>query len=439
MYQDLNKSAVSAKSCGTMESGNHSENGANPKSRKSRNIFTMNGLMFIGMIILLFITAGCDKDNKNDEPEEPVTTVEEDKANIRASFTRTKDLIENFKKGSFYSFTEKFVDYHEEHYEDVYYYYVGEGYGDYSYNRSTGEYEYTPETGEYALGSNDYYDGAISEFTEMLGEKLGDVIDYDEEENENRFNFARLAGKYTWNSGSERWDVTSHNAILLSFPSSESKTANDCEAAFTAYEDKRCDIEGDIIYLPTKANIYLKKDNETLFSTNLSASYSEYGIPAKVTVNVYAKPLNVDVAFTQESATKLKADVNIENETVAENNLIIGCEATLAGNGITKYSDLDDIKLNVLKLTLRQHELSIVGTVDFKTLDGKRLTAENINECINFDVFYKTQKVGTLKVVDLDEDRYLYIVYKDDTKENTSIYYDSFITDIETILKKQLK
>jgi hypothetical protein len=357
--------------------------------------------MAIVSLFTVVALCSCSKDeNENETP----TTVEEDKANIRASFDRTKNLLENFKAGSFYRFADQFIGYHEEYVEDRYY---------------------------------SYYEDAISEFTEMLGNKLEDVVDFDRIETEGRFNFAAFAGQYVWNSGGNRWDKTPDNAVFIMFPSSENKTSNDCEAAITAYEDKSCDIEGSDIYLPTKANIYLKKDGEKLFSTDLAASYSGYGIPKQITANVYAKPLKFDISLAQESPSKFKADVNIEDETKSENNLVINCEATLSG-GLTQYSDLDDMELNVLKFNVGQHELSIVGTVDIKTLNGLKSTAANINECTNFEVFYKTQKVGTLTVVDLDDSLYLFIVYKDGTRENTSIYYDGFISDIETIFEKYL-
>jgi hypothetical protein len=443
MYKELNKSAVSANSCDTMESGNHSKNGANPKSQMSRTVFTMSKFVFIGIAMLSFLAIGCDNNSNDDElPTETPTTVEEDKANIRASFDRTKDLLDNFKKGSFYRFADQFIDYSEEYKveEETYDYYewVGEGNGNYSYNVNTGEYDHTPGAGDHELRSNSYingyYESSISEFTEMLGEKLQDVVDFDQIGNDGRFNYPAFTGQYVWNKSSSSWDKTSGNSILVLFPSSGDKTSNDCEAAITAYEDKQYDIEGEKIYLPTKANIYLKKDGETLFSTDLTADFSNYGIPKQIIANIYAKPLKFDVSLVQESSKQFKAEVNIEDETKSENNLVIGCEATLSSE-LNQYSDLDDIQLNVLKFNIRQHELSIVGTVDLKTLDGRQTTSD-INKYSNFEVFYKTQKVGTLEVVDSEDKHYLYIVYKDKSRDNTSIYYDDFINDIETIFEK---
>ncbi|MDR2115600.1 MAG: hypothetical protein LBP87_04385 [Planctomycetaceae bacterium] len=417
------------------------------------NVFMMNKFMFIVFVLLSFLLVGCDNDNN--EEDETFTTVEEDKVNIQASFDRTKNLIENLKNGSFYKFADQFLEYQERYVEKEDYYWAGywdyvynentgeyeyvlQYYGDYSYNENTGEYEYTPGVGKYNRNSYGYYDDVISEFVELMGEKLEDVVDFDKIGDEKRFNFSAFAGKYVWNNSNTRWDKTSNNAIIAQFPSSENKGSNDCEAAITSYEDKLCNIEGNNVYLPTKANIYFKKDGEKLFSADVSADFSEYGIPKQVAANVYVKPLAFNVALTQESPSKFKANVSIADETKAENNLIIRCEATLS-NGLTQHSDFDDMEVNVLKFTLVQHELSIVGTVDLKTLSDLSSTAKNINECTNFEVLYKTQKIGTLTVVDLDDNQYLYIVYKDGTKENTSIYYDSFIEDIKTIFEKYLE
>jgi hypothetical protein len=419
-----------------MESENHSKNGANLKSK-------MNRFLFIGFVLLSFLTVGCD--SKDDNDKDPggsgdttaTTTVAEDKANIQASFDRTKNLLESFKNGGFYKFADEFIDYEEREVVDYYYSYVGEGSGDWSINPETWEYEYTPGRGDYVQFSYNYYEGAVSEFTEMLVEKLGDVIDSEEVFDEDRFSFESLSGSYVWDNTKESWNKNQNSTVLVSFPSSKSKTSNDIEAAITAYEDTKCDIEGEEIYLPTKVNIYLKKDNEKLFSTDVAASFTNYGIPKQVDVNVYAKPLTFDVSLKQDSPKKFKVGISIKDETEEKNNLAINCEATLS-NDLDKYSDFDDMELNSLKFDITQHELSIVGSVDLKTLSGLSETTESINKCIDFTVSHKTQIVGTLKAVDEDDETYLYIVYKDGTQENTSIYWEQFIEDIEELLRKYL-
>jgi hypothetical protein len=348
----------------------------------------MNRLfVFIAIVLLSFFTVGCDT---NDADDKPLTTVEEDKANIQASLDRIKNVFENFKNGAFYKFAYQFTN---------------------------------------------AKDNAIYEFVEMLGKKFEDVVDFDKITEDNRFNFAALAGKYVWNSNSNSWNKSANDFFLALFPSSANIESNDCETTITTYSDKLCAIEGNSVYLPASAIIYFKKDNEQLFSTHFLASYSDYGIPEQLTANIYARPLTFIVSFTQENASKLKLDVNIIDEMELKNDLTISCEASLA-NGVTHYSFFENTELNELKFSIIQHEISIVGTVDVKTLGNLNQTGENINKYATFEVFHKTQKTGTLTAVDLDGNLYFYIVYKDGTKENISLYFYTLIEDIKKIFTK---
>jgi hypothetical protein len=391
--------------------------------------------IFVWGATALFISltlTNCDKS----KDEGYATTVAEDKENIRASFNRTKNLLQSFRDGSLYHFADEFIDYHEEYTEYWYYYYVGHGNGDYSYNYNTYEYEYTPGTGDHERDSYGYYDDAISVFVTLLGEKLEDVVDFDAIEKNNRFNFPSFTGRYTWNNSNQRWDKAPHNSIIAYFPSSENQSTNNCEAGITAYEDKPCDIEGKTVYLPIKANAYFKKDGETLASVDVSADYTGYGIPKRATANVYAKPISISASLTQESASKYTAAVSIVDETNGDNNLSITGEAVLSNN-IDNYTDLDDCTINNLRLTVTQHKMVITGTVDLKTLNSiNRPSTADINRCTNLEVNYNNQKIGTLKVEELGGKQYLYVFYKDGTSENTSVYYDEFINDVEQIFKK---
>jgi hypothetical protein len=393
----------------------------------------MKKLFVWGTSTLFALTVLVNCNTNKDEDYGP-TTVAEDKENIQASFDRTKNLLQSFRNGTLYHFAEDFVDYQEEYITEYGYYYVGFGEGDYSYNGST--YTHTPGTGDYERWSYGYYDDVISEFVTLLGEKLEDVADFNSIEEDKRFVFSKFAGIYTWNKSREQWDKTSHSSIVARFPSSETLSANDCEAGITAYEDKDYDIEGKTTYLPTKASAYFSKDGTKLASVDVTADYTNYGIPKKATAGIYAKPININASLTQESASKYKASVSITDETNGDNNLSVTCEAVLS-NDINEYTDLDDCEINSLRFTVTQSAMVINGTVDLKTLNNiDHPSTKDINSCINFEVNYNSQKVGTLKVKEVGDEQYLFIYYKDNTEENTSIYYDSFVNDVEDIFKK---
>jgi hypothetical protein len=106
-------------------------------------------------------------------------------------------------------------------------------------------------------------------------------------------------------------------------------------------------------------------------------------------------------------------------------------------NVINQYTDFDDCELNVLRFTVKQSDLTINGSLDAKTLNKIHdPSAHDINTCINIEVLYRNQKVGTLNVQEVGGDKYLYITYKDGTQENTSMYYDSFVEDVKEMYKK---
>lgn len=390
-------------------------------------------------LLTLSILAGCGSKDEGNGP----TTVAEDKQNIQASFDRTKTLIQKFRDGSLYKFADEFIDYREEYKEDEYYYYVGHYgepvryYGNYTYNSQTGKYDRTPGQGDYERHSYGYYDDVISEFATLLGEKLDDKVDFDAIEKNKRFNFPSFAGKYTWNKSKKDWDVNKpHSTIAVYFPSSETQATNNCEAGIKEYTDKSCDIEGKAIYLPTKASAYFSKDGTTLASVDVTAEYTGYGIPQKAAAEVYAKPVKINASLTQESASKYKASVAIADEDDSNNNLSVTAEATLS-NGVNSYTDFDDCKINNLIFTVTQAAMAISGSIDLKTLNKiNNPSTEDINKSINFEVSYNNQKTGTLQVEDVGREQYLFIYYKDGTKENTSMYYDSFVTDVEQLFKK---
>jgi hypothetical protein len=457
-----------------------------------KNIFLQKAA--VAVFLAASFLVGCDKEN---EPKP--TTVEEDKANIQASFDRVKNLIRNFHDGSMYSFVDNFLDIHDETKTETRYYYeyagdgqsdytfigrmiyspgkgdhaagvnywpVSGGSGNYTFNDETGQYVLTPGSGdwdtdyryvgegkgdftyvdyEYTPGRGDYTrveytwedtETEISDFARQLGEELDKLVNFEQIGDQNRFSMAAFRGKYEWNNSASQWAKTDLNNIRVLFPSAASGTANNCEFSVTEYADVSCDIEGTATYLPVKIVADFKKDGEKIAGIKAVGDFTSYGIPKNVSAEAYAKPLTLNASLTQASASKYSASLSIDDETDSNNSLAIEGEATLS-QAVNNYTDFSDCEINNLKLKVTQADLSIEGTVDVKTLDGMDDPGvADINRCINFEVFYKGAKTGTLRVQEVGGDRYLYIVYKDETSENTEIYYDSFITDVENMFKK---
>ena len=432
--------------------------------------FLSYALTIVAILAISF--SSCKKTDEVITEEE--TTVEQDKANIKNSFTQLKSLAQNFRNGSFYHFAEDFVGIGEHDEEDVWYQYVGDGRGDYSwysgyeYTPGTGNYiriidewgtsykwvgegngdytfvsemRYTPGYGDYIKKTDNYtYFGVeVPEFTETLVTELEKVLPYNQIIEERRLNMPQLSGKYTWNQNTKKWTkAAANNTIQILFPSKAS-ISNDCDLEIKNYSDQACDIVGKTVYLPTKLNSSFTKNGEKLAEINVNASFTNYGIPQNASVSVYAKPLKISSSLTQSSSSRYEATVTITDETNSKNSLSINGEATL-GNAINSYSDFSDCELHYLKFTITQYNLTINGTLDLKTLNKiNHPSATDINSCININVLYKNVKIGTLGIEELgmDKQKFLFIYYKDGTKDNTEIYYSDFLDEIANIFIKK--
>ena len=415
--------------------------------------------------LLAFSFSSCKK------PKEE-TTVAEDKANIQKSFTQLKNLAQNFRSGSFYRFVEDFVGIGE--YDSDWYQWVGEGNGDYTqyeewkyvgdgngeyiYNEEWDYYEwvgygngnyiyewgwkYTPGTGDYNKVTETYWGITVPEFTVKMVDELVNILPIDNIADEGRFNMAEFSGKYTWNNSTQKWNKTvSNNTIQILFPANATGT-NNCDLGVTSYTDKLCDIYGNTIYLPTKLNSYFTKNGEKLAGVDLTASFTNYGIPQNVNVNVYAKPLAISTTLKQESASRYAANVSVKDETNSANSLSVNGEITFTNN-INSYSDFDDFDINYMKCTITQHNLTIDGTIDFKQINGFfnifDASVSQINSSLNVNVLYENKKIGTLGVEEVGKykDRYVFIYYSDGTKDNTRIFYQDFLDDIINIFIKK--
>lgn len=347
-------------------------------------------LKFLVIVLTLFTVVfySCEEEKEKDP-----TTVKQDKENIKTSLDAVVANLEQIKNGTLYDAVFEFL------------------------NIRNGE----------ALNAD---------WAENMAEQLEKVIDFDNVFSNDRFNYSRLSGKYTWNRSSQTWSKTSNSTPLALFPSSKTTTTNNCELNITAYTDKQVQIDGEAVYLPTSANFYLKKDNSKIVSLDLSASYNSNGIPTAADVELYLSPATVKVSSSRKTDSKYSFAVSLANDNNKENAFSVETEVTFSA-GINSYDDLYDTGINTVKLTLSQGKLGIEGTADVKTLAdiSDDITADDLNRNINLKLSFDGQQIGTLKAKEVRGDFAVFIVYKDGTEENTSIYYEDFLEDLESFFE----
>lgn len=328
---------------------------------------------------------------KSDSPA--ATTVSEDKTNIQAALDSLSSNLDQLSNGSFFQ----------------------------------AEAEFLNIKGGIAQDVN---------WADSVSNGLGDVIDNKNVFADGRFGFSALVGKYTWNGNSAPWTKTTSSTFVAQFPSSKTSTKNNCELGITKYTDQSVTINGNAIYLPTAADVYLKKDNMQIASLAIAAAYTPSGLPAKASVQLYLKPATTSVLATRKADNKYGFAFSIVNENNKANGFLVEGDVTFATN-VSNYTELSNATVDFVQLTILQGKLAVSGTVDVKAItalqESGTATLSDLNKQINLAVLYNNQNIGQLKIEAVGNTPAVFIVYKDGTQENTSIYYNSFVSNLKSI------
>ncbi len=352
-------------------------------------------LFLVFSLLGISMFTSCKDDEK--DPAVPVeTTVAEDKANINASIGQLEVNFESFKTGVSFKEVDSFI---------------------YKVNN----------------------EALTEEWLDSMMTEIDDVIDLSLIDANSRFTYGSYKGKYIWSNSSNEWTKEANANIIVSFPSNRILVVNDCELGILSYTDSPYTIDAEQIYLPTAASMYLTKDNVKLLGLDMSASFNAQGFPEAANLEVYAKPITMSAALTKNTDSKYTITGSLVEESNPSNSFSVSAAVTFE-NDITAYTDMDDAIVNNVQLSLSQGALSIAGSIDVKTLDAldgglTEPTVTEINACLNLAVLYNEANIGTIKVVEVAGEKEVFIVYKDQTQENTSIFYESLVNSVESLMK----
>lgn len=210
----------------------------------NKKIFTL----FILSVIIFIISISCSKENA--DPAANATTVDQDKRNITATFDDFYGCLNKLDDGDLSSFLLYSL-----------------------FNNANQEY------------NDSYLNTLFNKFKSQYGQiVLNEKLQY-----------ATLTGIYTYNPATGMWSRTnSSNTITLKFPSVSTNPAIDSEMVLNSYSDTNTTYNGKVTWLPTAANLTLKRNNNTLFSISLT------NIAFDVNTN-FTMPINADIAIDRKS------------------------------------------------------------------------------------------------------------------------------------------
>ncbi|MEY5041217.1 MAG: hypothetical protein RLZZ414_759 [Bacteroidota bacterium] len=343
------------------------------------------GLFFIGLL------SSCEKDEPTSSGGSS-TTVAEDKQNIKATFDNTLVCFEQLKDGDFFQAIMNFLQ---------------------------------------LQNGNVINENWVSN----MFDEMDNVVDLEWVDENNRFSLAQYSGNYTWNHSSETWGKTNSSQIVINFPSDKNKTSNNCTFTVSEYQDESFTVDNEKVYLPKSLKAKLLKDGVEMFNINMSCTYNSSGFPMPIdaTISILLNP--------QTYTFKIKRLTNTQFELSASLNSAAGCSSKFStkislANSDYQNLDLDD-DINNIQFDYSKDDININGVWDVKTFNSiSNPKTEDINNTINFVVKYKQQKIGDLKFKDLGNQRELFIFYKDQSSENTALYYDVFFSDFKSIFQQ---
>jgi hypothetical protein len=110
------------------------------------------------------------------------------------------------------------------------------------------------------------------EFIESVfnSSNLSDVLDVDNSA-DGKFDFNKFVGTYTYDIVDSTWSKSSAQTtkMICHFPSNDTVTANNVEVSINSYADIKAVMDGETVYLPTKANATIKLDGILITEFNL--------------------------------------------------------------------------------------------------------------------------------------------------------------------------
>ena len=117
-----------------------------------------------------------------------------------------------------------------------------------------------------------------------------------------------------------------------------------------------------------------------------------------------------------------------------------GCGMTISATVTFKNDDYNNLAieddLKTLEGEYKSGDMSIKSNWDASAYYAiSNPTTTTLNSTLSNTVYNKTEKIADLKFLDVAGNRKLFIYYKDGTSENTSVYYDPFLTNLKNTLR----
>ncbi len=257
----------------------------------------------------------------------------------------------------------------------------------------------------------------------------------------NRMRFANNTGIYTWSNSTQSWTkANSSNVITLLFPSRLNQTI-DSELSFNSYNDVLTSYNATNYWMPTAANLTLKRNGNLVFSLNLSNvtfdTNTNFTMPTNADISIYTSPFSHTFQWRRISSTEFQLSYNSSTTQGCGTNSVTVFKLYDSDYG-NIISVKDDVK--TVNGTLIEGNLKVVYSINVQGLSVyTNPTASQINNNSDAEVFYNGSKIGDLSYEIINNNSEVFIIYSDGSRENIDVYVGDFQNQINTIFANYIR
>lgn len=269
---------------------------------------------------------------------------------------------------------------------------------------------------------------ATETWAAALTENLGSVLMPDEEAETIRIVMSDIGGVYNFQKSDSTWTKasTSSSSVELNFSTTETGSKN-ASIILDNYQDQKFETADTLYYLPTSADLSFVVDGSEVIGLGINDIVYGTGdvpIPTKVDVEIFIHPTTFHVVLESASDTDYSVDLDMSNEEGCGYGVAV--DVKLAHNDFGNITEED---ITYLQGEIRLGALSIATASDLSPLLALTDPTEaQINELVDLDILINGFKVADVEYSEADD--ILYLIYKDETKENAFDYFEDFVFDI---------
>ncbi len=351
-----------------------------------RKVFLSTSIALLLVFVTLF---SC---NKNAPDPVGITTVAQDKAFITEVTNNTSNCIKAARDGSLSQSIIKFL------------------------NVSNG-----------VVGNENWADSISTALENVMG-----TLELDP--NNSKFDYPSYWGTYTYNRTTKTFSKVAATGIFINIPSEPAQLTNNVVIKLTEYTDGLYQANAKDIYLPKTAKGSVTKDNVLIADMDFTATYSSGSFPAPINMSyrILLAPHNYQFNVQRVTTTQF----NFSSTIFSGGGCGMSINATVTFNN-DDYNNLvieDDLK--TVKAEYQSGDFIVKSNFDAVTYYAlSNPTTANLNASLTNEVYNQANKIGDLKFKDEAGERKLFIYYRDGSSENTSVYYDPFLTNLKTTLR----